>query len=554
MSSSDSPYHQSTWEPTDYPATISSDGKSMRQPVKELCVSVSFIAAELAIACGASLGKFLLKHYLDEFSRAGPEGFLDFGKDKLKETIKDARSAYKADREFERVGIEVVERLESDLQSAILGMEEPRPDPDKILRRLQTALSGRLAANFVIRKQIDPLKLADALREATVPSSEPLTDAEQRLFDDTTNRVAQYLFRAASKLPQFDEAREEESVATLAQLAGEVSEVLDDARAIREQVVSRPLSDDAEYENSYRNAVVAELDKVELFGVDLPPELRESRLTDAYVTLRLRPDEDEEDEDDEPQSAPEQKNPATVTAEEAFNRLSPQVGRLLIRGGAGCGKTTLVRWAAIQAARGTSRERRIIPEFERAVDGDIWLLMPEEQEAIAADWRRRMPFVITLRNCPEGKLPPPEQFPAQIGNEVGNPTAQWVERLLQRGQALILIDGIDEVPRFSHRDLYNSIHRLCEAFPRNYFVLTTRPDAVSDVRFEDLNFVPSEIEPLEERDRELFVRHWFQAIARKLKLPPGRPKNSRPMPSASPEKSLGHHGSISSPRLHFIAR
>src|SRR5262249_24633687 len=61
-------------------------------------------------------------------------------------------------------------------------------------------------------------------------------------------------------------------------------------------------------------------------------------------------------------------------------------------------------------------------------------------------------------------------------------------------------------------------NRLCVAFPKNYFVLTTRPDAVSGVRFEDLGFVPSEIEPLEEGDRALFIRHWFQAVAQKLKL------------------------------------
>ena len=480
-------------------------------------MTTSFIAAELALACGTSLGKFLSKYYLAEFAQAGIDGFLDFGKDKLKDRIKDARSARKAELAFEGVGTEVLERLESDLQSAVLGMEEPRPDPNKILRRLQATLTGGLATRFVIRNQIDPQKLADALREATSQSPELLTEAEQRLFDDFASRAAQYLYRAASKLPQFDEAREEESIATLAQLANEVSEVLEDARAIRELVVSRPLSDDADYEISYRNAVVAELDKVELFGVDLPPELKESRLTDAYVTLRLRPS-DEDDEDDEPVAAYGKEDRATVTAEEAFNRLGPLAGRLLVRGGAGCGKTTLVRWAAIQAARGTSQERRAIPEFERTDDGDIRLLMPEEQAAIAADWRHRMPFVITLRNCPDGRLPPPEQFPAQIGNEVGNPTPQWVQRLLQKGQALVLIDGIDEVPRLNHLDLYNSLKRLCEAFPRNYFVLTTRPDAVSGVRFEDLDFVPSEIEPLEEADRELFVRHWFQAVAQKLKL------------------------------------
>src|SRR3712207_8831287 len=42
-------------------------------------------------------------------------------------------------------------------------------------------------------------KLTEALRTASVPHAHEFTDAEQRLFDDSANRVAQYLFRAASR-------------------------------------------------------------------------------------------------------------------------------------------------------------------------------------------------------------------------------------------------------------------------------------------------------------------------------------------------------------------
>ncbi|HEV3437906.1 MAG TPA: NACHT domain-containing protein, partial [Gemmata sp.] len=477
----------------------------------------TFIVGELVVAIGFCFGKFLLKHYLGEFAEAATAGFLDLGKDRLKETIKDARTANKAQREYDRIGEEVIARIESDLQSMMMSLDEPRPDPNKILRQYQKIFSGRLAATFVVRKQIDPQKLADAIRSTTVPQAETLTETEQHLFNNFSDRIAQYLYRAASKLPQFDATREEESVATLLQLGTEVTEVLEDARAIREQVVTRPLTDEVEYETSYRNAVVAELDKVELFGVDLPPELKESRLTDAYVTLRLRPAAKDEDDDESSESNGDT-DADTLPADAAFDRLLPAQKRVLIRGGAGCGKTTLVRWAAIQAARGTSQERRSIPEYERTKDGDFRLLHPEEQIVLAAEWRRKMPFVITLRNCPDGKLPSPEQFPTQIGNEIGNPTPQWVQRLLHAGHGLILIDGIDEVSKQNHRELFGSIKRLCEAFPKNYFVLTTRPHAITGVRFEDLSFIATEVEPLEDNDRDLFIQHWFLAIASKLSL------------------------------------
>jgi hypothetical protein len=124
----------------------------------------TLLMAELGLALGASIGKFLLKNYLGEFAEATGDGFLDFAKDKLNDTIKDVRTARKADREYEKIGEDLVTRIENDLQSAILGMDEPRPDVNKIAKRFQLLLSGKMAATFVIRNQIDPQKLTEAHR------------------------------------------------------------------------------------------------------------------------------------------------------------------------------------------------------------------------------------------------------------------------------------------------------------------------------------------------------------------------------------------------------
>ncbi len=482
------------------------------------------ITSLLLLGIGTSVGKFLLKHYLGEFAQATGGGVIDFGTDQLKSKINNALAARKAERQFEQIGTDLVERIECDLQSAVLAADEPKPDPNKILLRLKQVLAGHLTADFVIRNQIDSQKLADALRAAIVPDAERFTPSEQILYDETISKTAQYIYRVSAKLPEFDERRAEESLNILHQLANEVSEILADARAIREAVVTRPLTDEIEYETSYRNAVVAELDKVELFGVDLPRELQEAKLTDAYITLRLRGDnesgqEDDNDDDGEigdDESEPD--GPSILSVEQALDRLLPASGRLLVRGGAGCGKTTLIRWTAIQAARGTTPDRRGWPEYESTPDGEIRILHDTEQEMVAADWRLRMPFVIVLRNCPNGKLPPPEELPGQIATEIGQPPPQWVQKLLKNGHSLVLVDGIDEVPTFNHRELFGSLKRLCDAYPNNYFVLTTRPDAVANVRFEDLGFVPAEIEPLADEERRLFVEHWFQAVAAKQQL------------------------------------
>ena len=109
-----------------------------------------------------------------------------------------------------------------------------------------------------------------------------------------------------------------------------------------------PIDSATDYEIRYRKAVAARLDYVQLFGVDVPRESQEYSLTVAYVSLNLA-DEDEEAGADEDEL--EDALPSTLSAEEVFEDLRPDAGRLLIRGVAGCGKTTLLRWAAVQAAR-----------------------------------------------------------------------------------------------------------------------------------------------------------------------------------------------------------
>lgn len=52
----------------------------------------------------------------------------------------------------------------------------------------------------------------------------------------------------------------------------------------------------------------------------------------------------------------------SLPAEALFARLSTENGRLLIRGDAGSGKSTLARWAAMKAAAGPLRLRKIDDE------------------------------------------------------------------------------------------------------------------------------------------------------------------------------------------------
>ena len=111
-----------------------------------------------------------------------------------------------------------------------------------------------------------------------------------------------------------------------------------------------------DYESRYRKAVAQRLDYVELFGIDIPKESEELSLSISYVSLGLRREhagpifieyEDEAEEEDSRDHDAAQET--SLPAEELFEKLSGEERRILILGPAGCGKTTLLRWAAVQS-------------------------------------------------------------------------------------------------------------------------------------------------------------------------------------------------------------
>ncbi|WP_078887694.1 NACHT domain-containing protein [Streptomyces sp. NRRL S-118] len=117
------------------------------------------------------------------------------------------------------------------------------------------------------------------------------------------------------------------------------------------------------------------------------------------------------------------------------------------RGPAGSGKSTLVQWLALNAARRTFA-------------------------AELADWNRCVPFVLRLRAFTAAEvLPLPDDFLRAAGVPLhGSAPAGWVESLMSSGRALVLVDGVDEVPTRLRNRTETWLKSLIAAFPRARYV------------------------------------------------------------------------------------
>ncbi|PHM09075.1 NACHT domain-containing protein [Nostoc sp. 'Peltigera malacea cyanobiont' DB3992] len=277
-----------------------------------------------------------------------------------------------------------------------------------------------------------------------------------------------------------------------------------------------------DYEVRYRKAVADKLDYVQLFGIDVPRESKEYSLTVAYVSLNLSDEDEEAIEAEELEGDINEltaRDQTTFPAEQVFDNLCDK-GRLLIRGVAGSGKTTLLRWAAVQSAinelvsRDTARQKLplIKPSLSK-LDGEPDTKFSDN----SGDWREKIPFIIRLRDCTNGQLPRPGQFPLLLAKELPDPPANWIDDILKSGRALVMFDGVDEVPQQARDETMREIRQLMKTYPDNYYVVTTRPEAVERVEFIGLGFVSARVEPMTPPDRDTFIDRWHDAMEVRLR-------------------------------------
>ena len=166
--------------------------------------------------------------------------------------------------------------------------------------------------------------------------------------------------------------------------------------------------------------------------------------------------------------------------------------KVLVVGEAGSGKTTLLRWLAVSSAIGTFR------------DG-------------LESWNDYIPFLITLREFIDADFPVPEQFPSLVASNIsGQIPISFTHDLLREGKALLLIDGVDELPEGIKRERARAwLSDLVQTYPEAHYVVTSRPAAIGD-SWPDLSFAIAQLQPMSSEDIESFVRRWHKAVEEEL--------------------------------------
>ncbi|MEQ4718405.1 NACHT domain-containing protein [Nonomuraea sp. B19D2] len=391
----------------------------------------------------------------------------------------------KAERQLEDIADAVTARVLKVCAHEFPGLgDEDRP---VVLAEVRDTLArADLSDRALLTADADPVRLARAVRE-TLPTPKDLGEAQSRLYEVVLDECCDCLVRIVRHLPEFQPRAAAEMLGRLSGLGEQMSAMLE-RLPVRTLEAPDGTDRDAGFRRRYLEHVSQALDNLELLGVRVERFRPRTSLSVAYISLSVTAARGR-DAHGSWHDAPDE--PATMRVESALGRGH----RMLVRGEAGGGKSTLLRWLAITAARG-------------GFEGEL------------AEWNGGVPFLVKLRSYADRDLPRPEQFlDLTAGALAGLMPAGWVHRQLASGRALLLIDGVDELTGGQRKAIKPWLRGLLAEFPAIRVVVTSRPSAARSSWLDEEGFAPAFLERMTPSDTRTLVEHWHEAIRNSRDLP-----------------------------------
>ncbi|MDT3396832.1 NACHT domain-containing protein [Streptomyces sp. B1866] len=366
------------------------------------------------------------------------------------------------DRDLEKLAKELVARA---IKAAGPG-ERPCPaDEDVIvamaLARTLAAL-GDLAMDDVQAVRLGVLGLTrDLCRSAGRPDA--ILSHDANLFYD------QLLDSACRHILHFFTQRSSFVARTLVEQSRQLADLIVKVDILIERTPPQS-AETADFEQRYAAYVAGKYGTLTIFGIDVDRSEATWPLDAAYLSLEAVSE----------RGAPEAPQPA--------DQALAGRDRVLLRGVAGSGKTTLVQWLAVCAAR---------------------LEPPRGMEQLIG----RVPFVLPLRTIArKDSLPDPTHFLAAVNSPLaGAQPAGWADRVLTARRGLLLVDGIDEIPERDRERVRAWLSDLLLAYPGNLWLVTSRPSAVAEDWLAGQGFTEFTLSPMSRDDIAAFIDRWHDA-------------------------------------------
>jgi hypothetical protein len=359
-------------------------------------------------------------------------------------------------RLFEDLEVPIAKQLESIRRSAFSGIPENEWSAAVYAAQLSFN-NAELTATELFRLDLDPLTLERHIRAGNPAATRDLSERATGLYERLISDGCSFAINVADRLPQFQTNAFSELLRRDSLILDRITEVL---HLIQ---VSSTDPDESRFVNAFLRHITTKFDRLEISGFDFEPSWQP--LSIAYVSLRTA-------------------DRADVGAQAVEHRILTN-SRTMLVGRAGSGKTTVLQWLAVNAAK------------------DFGQHLPAT---------KKFPFIIRLRDYLDKDLPEPEEFLSSATPMLSSQQpVGWVRHQLESGQAHVLVDGVDELPEESRARVKLWLRDLVDLYPDARYVVTTRPTAVPDGWLADLRFTASSLEAMSPTLIREFIGKWHLA-------------------------------------------
>lgn len=452
------------------------------------------IFGTLALVIGPAIAKAICSSWLKDATLANAVSSEIV--DTIKGAIAQRSEQRKAQVEIETVGGQIAEALRLLAEREAASVDES--GRSAIGHALADTLRyANLTSELLVGFNLDQDRLTQHLRAAHPAATNGLNSQEQALYGRMLSEASREILAITPQLQDFALAFPKATLDRLDSIAGDV-------REMRRQPQRAMIA----FEKRYRDAVVEDLDRMETFGLPRMSRVTtKQRLSMAYISLSAARRSDENRNRNAESIAEALSEELVATSRHGIqpHRHSHRVDqalaectRLVIRGDAGAGKSTLLQWLAVHAAN-------------RAFPTSL------------SHWNLSIPFFIWLRSWVDRGFPAPEDFVQDVAkNFVVTMPQGWVQQQLDNG-ALVLIDGVDELPRKQRDDLLAELKKLVKDFPNARYIITSRPTGLKggdgelwqewEEWAEQAGFVNLTLEPMTSSGIEEFITRWHEALA-----------------------------------------
>jgi|GEM_PF-610014 len=456
-----------------------------------------------ALNIGAAVAKFLIETYWGKNVATTAAGKA------FEVAASQILSRKPKDKNIEDVASQIALRLSELLKAEHISDE----DRERLALEIAVTLDeAKITSKLLVECNLDYTKLLPYLEAARPDATKLLSANETAIYNRMLREACEAILNFANELVGFERY-----------FSASVLQSEDQIQNAINKLLTRP-SDEAErFEKDYRDLVVKYLDEMDIFGVPRMKRLRHSQsLSVAYLTLSAEWDGQREDSIPWIRLPPdEMRMMKPVEIEEIVavrsgkkgiegevlkrkehytgdvDKLLAQPAHLVLCGDAGSGKTTLLRWIAVQCA---------VQKFT----GDLSFL------------NHLVPFYIRLRDYVGDKLETlkPEEFIEHVAADIsGKMPHGWVHEQLENGRALVLIDGVDELPKSQREEMRQRLARWVKTFGLARFIVSSRTYALNQNDFPEWwewinneNFIQATLQRMDADQMDHFVDHWYGAL------------------------------------------